>query len=86
MAREVYGSAARSSLVMAQFIYGEKLTDNLAYYEHGHDGDVDDHAWSDDINTSDDDIYDDAIDDDDDKNSLVMAQFIYGEKLTDNLA
>ena len=35
MARVVYGSAARSSLVMAQFIYGEKLTDNLGYYRHG---------------------------------------------------
>ena len=34
MARVVYGSAARSSLVMARFIYGEKLTDNLGYYEH----------------------------------------------------
>ena len=47
MARVVYGSAARSSLVMAQFIYGEKLTDNLAYYEHARphdDGEVDDHA------------------------------------------
>ena len=32
MARVVYGSGARSSLVMAQFIYGEKLTDNLGYY------------------------------------------------------
>ena len=42
MARVVYGSAARSSLVMAQFIYGEKLTDNLGYYDH--DGDVDDHV------------------------------------------
>ena len=62
MARVVYGSAARSSLVMARFIYGEKLTDNLGYYEHGRprdDGDVDDHADDDD---NDDDI-DDDIDD-----------------------
>ena len=34
MWRVVYGSGARSSLVMAQFIYGEKLTDNLGYYQH----------------------------------------------------
>ena len=66
MAREVYGSAARSSLVMAQFIYGEKLTDNLAYYEHGcqqDDGDVDDYAQDDDIKDDDKDTYDDDIDD-----------------------
>ena len=35
MARVVYGSGARSGLVMARFIYGEKLTDNLGYYRHG---------------------------------------------------
>ena len=50
---------------MAQFIYGEKLTDNLAYYEHGHDGDVDDYAWDDDIKDDDKDTYDDDIDDED---------------------
>ena len=57
MARVVYGSAARSSLVMAQFIYGEKLTDNLGYYEHRRlrdDGDVDGDADDDDIDGDDD--------------------------------
>ena len=68
MARVVYGSAARSSLVMAQFIYGEKLTDNLGYYEHGRPydyGDVDDHVDNGDDNgdTDDDDIDTDDIDD-----------------------
>ena len=67
MARVVYGSAARSSLVMAQFIYGEKLTDNLGYYEHGRPydyGDVDDHVDDDDnCDADDDDIDTDDIDD-----------------------
>ena len=67
MARVVYGSGARSSLVMAQFIYGEKLTDNLTYYQHARlhdDGDVDDYAQDDDIDDDDKNAYDD----DDDKN------------------
>ena len=64
MARVVYGSGARSGLVMARFIYGEKLTDNLGYYEHGRPydyGDVDDHVDDDDNGDADDDDIDDQF-------------------------